>query len=119
MATGFNLHMHLRGKSAQILFHYPDGRTEMGLNVPQYDFNWQRIYYLKEPVAIPKGTRIEFVGEWDNSAANPLNPDPTVEVLYGPKTLDEMYTGNVYYSEPRLHPLRVENGRPVATDVEN
>ncbi len=108
--TGFNLHMHLRGKSAQILFHYPDGSTEVGLDLPQYDFNWQRIYYLKRPLLVPGGTKIEFVGQWDNSAANPLNPDPAAEVVYGGRTVDEMYTGNVYYAVPRLHPLRVENG---------
>jgi len=113
--TGFNLHMHLRGKSAQILFHYPDGRTEVGLDVPHYDFNWQRIYYLKDPLRIPGGSRIEFVGLWDNSPANPLNPDPTAEVVYGGRTVDEMYTGNVYYSVARLHPLVVQNG--VATAV--
>jgi len=111
--TGFNMHMHLRGKSAQILFHYPDGASEVALDIPQYDFNWQRLYYLTTPKTIPGGTTIEFIGHWDNSAANPRNPDPTVGAVYGGRTVDEMYTGNVYYAVTRIHPMVVEKGRPV------
>ncbi len=102
--------MHLRGKSAQILFHYPDGRSETVLDVPRYDFNWQRTYYLTEAIRVPKGTQIEYVAEWDNSERNPLNPDPSAEVVWGGRTTDEMYGGIVYFSAERLHPLEVVNG---------
>jgi len=113
--TAFAVHMHLRGKSSQIIFHYPDGRSETVLDVPRFDFNWQRIYYLAKPMQVPKGTEIEYIAEWDNSPENPLNPDPTAEVIWGGRTTDEMYGGNVYFSVERLHPLQVENGLVVGT----
>jgi hypothetical protein len=112
--TGFNMHMHLRGKSAKILFHYPDGHSEVALDIPNYDFNWQRVYYLAEPKSLPGGSKIEFIGVWDNSAANPRNPDPTVDAMYGGRSSDEMYTGSVYFFIQRIHPLVVKNGYPVA-----
>ena len=111
--NGFNAHMHLRGKSSQIIFHYPDGHDETVLDVPHYDFNWQRIYKLTTPMQVPKGTKIEFVAEWDNSADNPLNPDPAAELTWGGRTTDEMYGGNVYFSVPRVRPVRVAEGRIV------
>jgi hypothetical protein len=40
-------HMHLRGKSFSFTAHYPDGKEEMLLDVPRYDFNWQLSYKLK------------------------------------------------------------------------
>lgn len=64
-------HMHLRGKDITYRAIYPDGRSEILLSVPRYDFNWQVYYYPKTPLAIPKGTRIEAVAHYDNSTNNP------------------------------------------------
>jgi hypothetical protein len=107
---GYTVHMHLRGESSQIIFHYPDGTSEVAFDLPRFDFDWQRIYWLNEPKVVPAGTRIEFVAEWDNSPGNPLNPDPTAEVIWGGHTSDEMYGGHVFYSIARKKPIRVENG---------
>src|SRR5262249_16781839 len=46
---GFMPHMHLRGKDFQYTAVYPDGRSEVVLSVPKYDFNWQLVYTLKKP----------------------------------------------------------------------
>ena len=35
---------------------YPDGRHEVILNVPHYDFRWQETYFLKNQFLLPKGT---------------------------------------------------------------
>ena len=86
-------HMHLRGVSASYTATYPDGRTETLLSVPDYDFNWQSVYRFKEPLKVPKGTKLTWVGRWDNSADNPRNPDPTKEVRWGLQTWDEMQNG--------------------------
>jgi hypothetical protein len=51
----------------EIKAFYPDGREELLLNVPNYSFSWQEVYYLKTPVAIPKGTKILVNGYFDNS----------------------------------------------------
>lgn len=87
----FMPHMHMRGKDMSYEIIYPDGRREMALSVPKYDYNWQWIYYPVEPIAVPKGTRVEAVGHFDNSDGNPNNPDPTVGVTYRGETFDEMF----------------------------
>ena len=70
-------HMHLRGKSFAYRATYPDGRTEVLLSVPEYDFNWQMTYYLEEPKLLPKGTILECVGHYDNSRAIRSTPIPS------------------------------------------
>jgi len=93
----FHVHMHLRGKSYTMKFTYPDGRQETVLEVPRYDFNWQRVYMLTEPMRVPKGTVVEYIGAYDNSAKNKFNPNPQQIVHWGEKTTDEMMQGRIFY----------------------
>ncbi len=93
MLAGMRAHMHLRGKSFQFRAVYPNGETEILLDIPKYDFNWQPYYYLETPKLLPAGTRIECIAYYDNSANNPFNPDPTALVRWGPQTWDEMMIG--------------------------
>lgn len=87
-------HTHLRGKSWSYRMVYPDGRSEIVLSVPKYDFNWQTYYEFVKPLAAPKGSRLEGTAHYDNSAANSANPDPKVAVRWGDQTWEEMqYTG--------------------------
>ncbi|HWO00358.1 MAG TPA: thiol-disulfide isomerase [Blastocatellia bacterium] len=83
-------HMHLRGKDIVYRAIYPDGRSEILLSVPRYNFDWQVYYYPVQPLAAPKGTRIEAVAHYDNSTRNVRNPDPAREVRFGEQTWDEM-----------------------------
>jgi peroxiredoxin len=89
----FMPHMHLRGSSAKYVARYPDGKSETLLYVPDYDFNWQSVYRFAEPLKVPKGTKLTWIGHWDNSADNPRNPDPTKHVGWGLQTWDEMQNG--------------------------
>jgi hypothetical protein len=109
--------MHLRGKSYVMRFTYPDGRVEDVLTVPRYDFNWQRVYMLTEPMRVPKGTSVEFIGTYDNSTKNKYNPDPTKEVHWGEKTTDEMMQGRIFYEsvDENLN-LTVKKGHTVAAE---
>jgi hypothetical protein len=93
---GFLPHMHLRGKAFEYRAVYPDGRTEVLLRVPKYDFFWQLDYKLAEPLKLPPGTRIECTAWYDNSANNPRNPDPTATVSFGEQSWEEMMFG--FYS---------------------
>jgi peroxiredoxin len=86
-------HMHLRGKSFRYTAVYPDGKGEILLDVPRYDFNWQNSYELVEPKLMPKGTRLECVAHFDNSESNLANPDPTATVRWGDQTWEEMMIG--------------------------
>ena len=90
-------HMHLRGKSFRYEATYPDGHSQLLLDVPRYDFNWQMSYRLAEPLELPKGTVLRLTGWFDNSKNNPANPDPTKTVRWGPQTFDEMMLGYVEY----------------------
>jgi peroxiredoxin/mono/diheme cytochrome c family protein len=84
-------HMHLRGKAFRYEALYPDGRTETLLEVPRYDFNWQLRYELAEPKRLPAGTTLRCTAWYDNSAANPSNPDPEATVREGEQIWDEMF----------------------------
>jgi peroxiredoxin len=86
-------HMHLRGKSFRYEAIYPDGQREVLLDVPRYDFNWQLRYEFAEPKRLTKGTRILCTAHFDNSTANPNNPDPTRAVGWGQQSWDEMMIG--------------------------
>jgi hypothetical protein len=86
-------HMHVRGKDAAYKVIYPDGREELLLRVPRYDFNWQLTYKLAEPKFIPKGSTLMVVAHYDNSAANRYNPDPSAQVRWGEQTWEEMLIG--------------------------
>ena len=83
-------HMHLRGKDMRIDARYPDGKEQTLLNVPRYDFNWQIVYYQKQPLRLPKGTELHLTAHWDNSAGNKWNPDPTATVRWGDQSWQEM-----------------------------
>ena len=93
LLVGMRPHMHLRGKSFQFRAQYPNGESEVLLDVPHYDFNWQPYYYLETPKRLPRGTLIECTAYFDNSANNPFNPDPSATVTWGPQTWDEMMIG--------------------------
>jgi peroxiredoxin len=90
-------HAHFRGKAASFVAKYPDGREEMLLNIPVYDFNWQATYDLSKPIAVPKGTKIVYTQWFDNSSQNKANPDPNRTVTWGEQTWDEMVFGVARY----------------------
>ena len=86
-------HAHVRGKSAQYTVIYPDGRKEVVLNVPRYDFNWQLSY--DTTLKLPKGSRLHFEFRYDNSANNKFNPDPSRWVYQGFQSWEEMMAPNL------------------------
>ena len=91
--TAMTPHMHVRGKDMTYIAHYPDGREETLLSVPKYDFNWQISYILDKPKMLPKGTTVEVIAHFDNSANTKFNPDPTQAVRWGDQTWEEMMIG--------------------------
>ncbi len=107
-------HMHMRGKDFLFRLVYPDGTSKLLLSVPRWDFNWQQTFIFKEEVAAPKGSRLECVAHYDNSAKNKFNPDPTKLVKWGPQTWDEMMIGYFDYTLDKQD-LR----RPSSADASN
>jgi peroxiredoxin len=88
-------HTHLRGKTFQFEAIYPDGKHEILLDLPHYDFNWQNTYVLAKPKLLPRGTKLHVTAHYNNSRSNLSNPDPNQEVRWGEQTWQEMLIG--YY----------------------
>ena len=91
-------HMHLRGKDMTFTATWPDGRQQVLLSVPKFDFGWQTDYWLAEPLVLPKGSKILVTAHFDNSSNNRANPDPTAIVRWGDQTWEEMMIGFFTYS---------------------
>jgi hypothetical protein len=99
MLLSLSPHMHLSGKSFAFQLTLPEGKKEVLLSVPRYDFNWQLSYVLAKPRPLPKGSTLECIAHFDNSPVNPNNPDPTRAVGWGDQTWEEMMIGSfAYYS---------------------
>lgn len=92
-------HMHLRGKSFRLFTKQKD-QSEILLDVPNYDFNWQHIYALREPLKLDKIDGLEFTVKFDNSKENPFNPDPSEYVTWGDQTWEEMALAFFEVAEP-------------------
>ena len=94
-------HTHVRGKRWAYEVIYPDGRTQAILSVPKYNFDWQTEYEFKQPMKLPKGSKLHATAWYDNSAANKSNPDPTKDVWWGDQTFEEMmFTALTFSVDP-------------------
>ncbi len=90
-------HTHLRGTRWKYTLEKPDGTSQLVLDVPRYDFNWQTYYFFKNPIDIPAGGKLVSTAWYDNSATNKHNPDASKDVKWGDQTWEEMqYTGYMY-----------------------
>lgn len=85
-------HMHLLGRTMKAEAVLPDRSVKPIVFIDDWDFNWQMNYTLKEPLKLPRGSRVRVVGTYDNSADNPNNPnDPPKPITWGEETTDEMF----------------------------
>jgi len=91
------VHAHYRGTYSKLEIRYPDGKQETILNVPFYDFNWQRMYEYAEPIKIPAGSKVIATYVYDNSKRNPANPDPTKQIVWGDQSFEEMFYTSLRY----------------------
>ncbi len=89
-AVAYTAHMHFRGKSMRTEAILPDGTRRELFDVPKYDFRWQETYFLQQQFVLPKGTKLVTTAYFDNSANNPLNPDPTAAIRWGEPSTEEM-----------------------------
>ncbi len=92
------VHAHVRGNDFTWLLTYPDGREEVLLRVPNYDFDWQFEYELAEPIRVPAGSTVKSIARYDNSRNNRRNPAPHKEVYWSEQSWDDMYLTNVRYT---------------------
>jgi mono/diheme cytochrome c family protein len=101
IALAYTGHMHFRGKSMKTEAMYPDGRHEVIMNVPHYDFRWQETYFLKHQVFMPKGTKLITTAYFDNSMNNIQNPDPSKAIRWGEPSDEEMMGFWLQFADPK------------------
>jgi hypothetical protein len=90
-AFSIGAHAHYLGKEMKLTATFPDGTTKTLLWIKDWDFSWQERYRFKDFVSLPKGTRLDALVSYDNSAANKRNPSrPPVHVMWGEESTDEM-----------------------------
>lgn len=95
---GFTPLMHLRRKDKTWFVTWPDGRAEILLGIPKYNFNWQFYYELEQPLKIPAGSTLANVAHYDNSPKNRYNPGPDKTVYWSEQSWDEMYCPFIVYT---------------------
>jgi len=84
-------HAHYLGHLLEGYAILPDGTRQWLVRIPDWDPNWQSVYRYKQPVFLPKGTVVSMRYHYDNSAANPRNPNqPPRRVRGGNQATDEM-----------------------------
>ncbi len=88
---GFTPHMHQLGKSIRLTMTPPGESPKTLIGISDWDYNWQEMYTLKEPIQVKAGTRFEVEAVYDNSDKNPRNPSsPPRRVTFGEQTTNEM-----------------------------
>jgi len=89
----FQPHGHLRMRSASLEVFYPQtGRTEILGMISNWSATWHQSHIFEDDAAplIPAGAVVIMKQWFDNTSANPNNPDPDQWVDYGQRTADEM-----------------------------
>lgn len=98
-------HAHLRAVAAKYELFYPDGRSELLLDVPEYDQEWQTTYRYKELKLLPAGSRIEASMWFENTPKRGAERgfDPDRAIVFGPDTRDEMMLGFINWAPVASH----------------
>jgi mono/diheme cytochrome c family protein len=92
MIVGFQPHMHIRGKAQTLEAINPNDTITVISSVNRFNFGWHTQYFYKDGYQplLPAGTVLHSISIHDNTAANPLNPDPTIWLGYGERSVDDM-----------------------------
>jgi mono/diheme cytochrome c family protein len=108
---GLRPHMHLRAQLGTASVIRPDGMRAVLLHIPRWDDSWQNYYVLSKPERVAQGTILEYLASYDNSPANPLNPDPTRPVPWGQQVWDEMHS--VYMTWTAVNDRNRNDNEPI------
>jgi mono/diheme cytochrome c family protein len=119
LMSSFRPHMHMRGREQTVEAIYPDGHHEVLGKVNNYSHFWQISYEFEDDAAplLPRGTVLLITTVWDNTAANPINPDPRQWVVFGQRGVDEMshvWLGMTYLSDEQFERLSAQRTRMAA-----
>jgi hypothetical protein len=104
-------HMHLRAQLGTASLITPDGNRQVLLHIPKWDDAWQNYYVLSRPARVARGSVLEYLASYDNSPANPLNPNPAVPVSWGQQVWDEMHS--VYMTWTAINGRNRDDDAPI------
>lgn len=90
-AYGVGLHLHTLGKRASTRLDRADGTSECHIDIPRWDFHWQRNYTFKTPRELVPGDKVHLECHWDNPGDQEAN--------WGEGTNDEMCLAPYYVTE--------------------
>ena len=110
-------HAHYLGKVIEAWAMLPDGTRRSLIRIPDWDINWQAVYEYQRPVFLPKRSVVQMRITYDNSQANPRNPNsPPKRVHSGNRSEDEM--GHVWLQVlPRQSTPGEDDGRIVIQEA--
>jgi Flp pilus assembly protein TadD len=84
-------HAHYLGHVLEGYATLPNGQRKWLIRIPDWDPNWQGAYHYRQSLFLPKGTVLSMRYHYDNSSANPRNPNhPPRRVAAGNQATDEM-----------------------------
>ena len=87
-------HAHLLAKQWKVWAVKPNGDTINLVKIDAWNFRWQGNYRFLNMQRVPAGSRLEADVTYDNTAANPRQPNsPPKTVTWGENTTDEMLVG--------------------------
>ncbi|MFL5329747.1 MAG: tetratricopeptide repeat protein [Gemmataceae bacterium] len=96
-------HAHSLCQQVHLVAERPDGSRESLISIEHFDENWHDLYRYREPVRLPRGTKLISTFVYDNTDGNVRNRNyPARRVVYGSNANDEM--ADIY--------LQVTAGRP-------
>ncbi len=91
-------HMHLIGTSIKA-YGLRGTDTIKFIDIPKWDFHWQRTYSFKNPVIVQNGDILWGEAKYNNTSSNPNNPNsPPLAVTKGEGTADEMMLIYFWYT---------------------
>jgi hypothetical protein len=120
---GLRPHMHLRAQLGTASLITADGQRRVLLHIPRWDDSWQNYYVLSRPARVAKGAVLEYLASYDNSPANPLNPDPQTPVRWGQQVWDEMHSVYMTWTPVNEHnagddePIQIPASRAFTTGL--
>ncbi|HLF83123.1 MAG TPA: hypothetical protein VI837_02995 [Blastocatellia bacterium] len=77
--------------SLQATAYRPDGSEEVLIWTRRYQLDWEPTYHFRQPVPLPKGTRVDVIAYFDNSEENQKNPnDPPKTVRWSEISADPL-----------------------------
>ena len=97
-------HLHLLGRTMKVTAELPNGQFITIVNISRWDFRWQPSYRFLAPLQLPRGTRIDVIATYDNTATNIDNPHkPPRDIIWGEGTDEEMCSVFFGYTDDDEH----------------